>query len=84
MSESKITVSELAVSGVRRAEVIRCGDKLVLLIDDQPFQIDLDCATSLAWSICTQIDAIRSAEIDRVADRYTRVPDNVDVVPFAA
>ncbi|MEC9363344.1 MAG: hypothetical protein VYC42_08985 [Pseudomonadota bacterium] len=84
MSESKITVSEFAISGVQRAEVIRCGDKLVLLIDDQPFQIDLDRATLLAWSICTQIDAIRSAEIDRAADRYARVSDHADVMPFAA
>jgi hypothetical protein len=84
MTQSKIAVSELPVSGVQRAEVIRYADKLVLLIDDQPFQIDLNRATALAWSICAQVDAIRTAEIDRSIRERGQEHFHAGAAPLAA
>ncbi|HBG30496.1 MAG TPA: hypothetical protein DDW98_07700 [Gammaproteobacteria bacterium] len=84
MRQPEIVVTELSVSQVQRTEVIRCGYRLVLMIDEQAFELDADRATALAWSICTQVDAIRSEQIERSLARERGQPANNEPMPIAA
>jgi recombinational DNA repair ATPase RecF len=84
MGQSKIVVTELSVSRAQRTEVMRCGDRLVLMIDEQAFELDADRATALAWSICTQVDAIRSEQVERSLALARGESANKQLMPIAA
>lgn len=84
MGQAKIVVSEIAANGVQRVQALRCGDKLVLMIDDQPFQLDMDRATALAWSIRTQVDAMRTEQIERAVSHGSSEADRAAVLSLAA
>ncbi|MFC4253171.1 hypothetical protein [Sinimarinibacterium flocculans] len=84
MSQSKIVVSELSVPSVQQTDVVRCGDRIVVLMDGQPFELDADRATALAWAICTRVDAIRTEQVEQSMRNFASAPAPDSVMRFAA
>lgn len=62
-----IAVSEVSAEPVSQVCVTRSADQLVIVVNGQPFTLDVNRASSLAWDLCRQIDALRSEEFQRAA-----------------
>ena len=52
-------VREVMMEAAERVEVIRHGDQLILMIDNQPYRLPQPLALQLAWELCSKLEQMR-------------------------
>lgn len=55
-------VREVMMEVAERVEVIRHGDELILLLDDQPYRLPQSLALQLAWELCSRLEQMREQD----------------------
>lgn len=56
---SDVGVEEIHPEDVQRVDVLRHGTVLMLILNGRPYRAEEGIASSLAWDLCKQLDAIR-------------------------
>lgn len=56
-------VREVMMEVAERVEVIRHGDQLILMIDNQPYRLSEALALQFAWELCSKLEQMREQHL---------------------
>lgn len=61
-------VREVMMEVAERVEVIRHGEQLILMVDDQPYRLPQTLALQLAWDLCSKLEQMHEQPACNGAD----------------